>query len=75
MLQIRYSVRSVGMDDIVLRRGEPVIIEDVRADNPLAQDYREAVGDLLDDALSLLSRACLDDASDAQRPGDRHVDV
>ena len=48
MLQIRYSVRLVGMDDIVLRRGEPVIIEDVRADTPLSQDYREAAGDLLE---------------------------
>jgi PAS domain S-box-containing protein len=47
VLQIRYSVRSTGVDDIVLRQGEPVIIDDVRASTPLAQDYREAVGDML----------------------------
>jgi PAS domain S-box-containing protein len=47
VLKIRYSVRSTGVDDIVLRQGEPVIIDDVRASTPLAQDYREAVGDML----------------------------
>lgn len=47
ILQIRYPVRSTGVDDIVLRQGEPVIIDDVRASTPLAQDYREAVGDML----------------------------
>ena len=46
-LQVHYPVRSTGVDDIVLRRGEPVIIDDVRASAPLAQDYREAVGDML----------------------------
>ncbi len=47
ILQIRYPVRSTGVDDIVLRQGEPVIIDDVRASTPLAQDYREAVGNML----------------------------
>jgi signal transduction histidine kinase len=46
-LQVRYPVRSTGVDDIVLRQGEPVIIDDVRSSTPLAQDYREAVGDML----------------------------
>jgi len=46
-LQVRYPVRSTGVDDIVLRQGEPVIIDDVQASTPLAQDYREAVGDML----------------------------
>jgi signal transduction histidine kinase len=47
ILQVRYPVRSTGVDDIVLRQGEPVIIDDVRASTPLAQDYREAVGNML----------------------------
>jgi PAS domain S-box-containing protein len=47
ILQIRYPVRSTGIDDIVLRQGEPVIVDDVRASTSMAQDYREAVGDML----------------------------
>jgi PAS domain S-box-containing protein len=54
ILQIRYPVRSTGVDDIVLRQGEPVIIDDVRASTPLAQDYREAVGDRLKNFSSYL---------------------
>jgi signal transduction histidine kinase len=48
IVQVRYHVRSTGVDDIVLRQGEPVIIDDVHASTPLAQDYREAVGDNLE---------------------------
>jgi GAF domain-containing protein len=34
ILQIRYPVRATGVDDIVLRQGEPVIIDDVHASTP-----------------------------------------
>ena len=54
VLKVRYPVRTTGVDDIVLRQGEPVIIDDVHASTPLAQDYREAVGDMLNTFSSYL---------------------
>jgi PAS domain S-box-containing protein len=46
-LPVRSPVRTIGVNDIVLRQGGPVIIDDVLASTPLAQDYREALGDML----------------------------
>ena len=47
-----YTVASHGAIWDRLRRGEPVLIGDVYAEDPLAQTYRALVGDYLNAALS-----------------------
>jgi len=48
LLQRRFPLKHMGLIWEKLCSGEPVIIDNVRNDTPLAQAYREAVGELLE---------------------------
>ena len=48
LLQRRFSLKHMGPIWEVIHRGETVIIDNVRSDTPLAQAYRESVGELLE---------------------------
>ena len=48
----RYSAVAHGVMWDLLGRGEPVIIDDVRGDDPLARAYQAVVGDYLDSGFS-----------------------
>jgi signal transduction histidine kinase len=48
LLQRRFSLKHMGPIWEVIYRGETVIIDNVRSDTPLAQAYRESVGELLE---------------------------
>ena len=48
LVQRRFPLKHFGLIWEILCRGEPVIVDNVRNATPLAQAYREAVGELLE---------------------------
>jgi len=46
-LELRFPLERAGVNREVLRRGEPVIVPDVRGDTPLGRAFRGAAGDQL----------------------------
>lgn len=48
-LQGRFSLERSQLDQEIIRRQEPIIIDDIRADTPLARAFREAAGPYYDE--------------------------
>jgi PAS domain S-box-containing protein len=47
-LRLRFPTEQAGANRAVIRRREPVIVEDIRSDEPLARALRETAGKALD---------------------------
>jgi PAS domain S-box-containing protein len=47
-LELRFPVDEAGANQAVIQRREPIIIDDVRSDEPLARAVRETAGEELD---------------------------
>ena len=54
LMQRRFPLKQMGIIWEMLCRREPVIIDDVRGDTPLAQAYRETVDELLETTFSYI---------------------
>jgi len=53
-LEIHFDLENAGLNRMVIERGEPVLVPDVRADGELARSFRETAGDDLDSTFSYI---------------------